>query len=69
MKPKMTICIVTYRRNADLMQSIHHLGKSTFTDFEILIVDNGASPDLRGLLEASCRKAEGALQIHVVQLI
>jgi glycosyltransferase involved in cell wall biosynthesis len=44
---KISVCIVTYRRDDDLMKSLQHLGESSFEDFEILIVDNGASPGLQ----------------------
>jgi glycosyltransferase involved in cell wall biosynthesis len=49
--PKISVCIVTYRRDADLMKSLERLEKSTFQDYEILIVDNGGSHELPGLLE------------------
>jgi glycosyltransferase involved in cell wall biosynthesis len=50
---KISVCIVTFRRDDDLMQSLAHLKKSTFQDFEILIVDNGSSTELPGRLEGS----------------
>jgi glycosyltransferase involved in cell wall biosynthesis len=49
--PKISVCIVTYRRDSDLMNSLAHLEKSTFQAFEILIVDNGGSQELEGMLE------------------
>ena len=48
---KISVCIVTFRRDADLMESLAHLAKSTFRDFEILIVDNDLSKSLPDLLE------------------
>jgi len=51
--PKISVCIVTFRRDDDLMESLAHLEKSTFQDFEILIVDNGSSAELPGRLEGS----------------
>jgi glycosyltransferase involved in cell wall biosynthesis len=51
--PKISLCIVTYRRDDDLMKSLVHLEESTFKDFEILIVDNGGSHELPGRLERS----------------
>lgn len=49
-RPLLSVCIVTYRRDETLMESLGHLLQSTLLPDEILIVDNGRSeklPDLR----------------------
>lgn len=48
--PKITVCIVTYNRDQDLLRSLHHLRESEFKDFEVLVVDNGLSSFLPSLL-------------------
>ncbi len=49
--PYISVCIVTYQRDRDLLISLQHLAKSTYQDYEILIVDNGPSKELPQLLE------------------
>ena len=50
-EPSISICIVTYNRDSDLLTSLSHFDRSEFSDFEILIVDNGNSQALPHLLE------------------
>lgn len=47
---RLSVCIVTYRRDQDLLESLAKLEKSEFREFEILIVDNGPSAELLSLL-------------------
>lgn len=47
----ITVCIVTYMREAVLVRSLSKLGASDFQDFEVLIVDNGLSATLPNLIE------------------
>lgn len=53
MSVEISVCIVTYRRDVDLMASLAELEMSTFRNFEILIVDNGGSPALVELLDGA----------------
>lgn len=46
MKPKISVCIVTFQRNDELLNSLYHFERSEFKEFEVLIVDNGHSTDL-----------------------
>ncbi len=53
-EPKYTsisVCIATFQRDDALLNSLSELSKSSFVDFEILILDNGQSKALPGLLE------------------
>ena len=49
-QPLLSVCIVTYRRDETLMESLGHLLQSTLLPDEILIVDNGRSEKLPELL-------------------
>ena len=51
MSARISVCFVTYRRDADLLHSIAKLLESDFQDFELLVVDNGCSPVLRNMME------------------
>ena len=50
--PQISVCIVTYRRDDVLIHSIKQLLNSSFKNFELLIVDNGASADLEHRLQS-----------------
>ncbi|MEM6910422.1 MAG: glycosyltransferase family 2 protein [Verrucomicrobiota bacterium] len=52
-RPRISICIVTYLRDEDLIKSVARIEESDFCDYEILIVDNAGSNQLRTLLEAA----------------
>ncbi|NJM37802.1 MAG: glycosyltransferase family 2 protein [Akkermansiaceae bacterium] len=49
--PLISVCIVTYQRDRDLLHSLQQLSRSEFQDYEILIVDNGPSTELPQLIQ------------------
>jgi len=53
LQPRISVCIVTYLRDLDLLNSLGQLAKSTFQEYDILIVDNGPSAELPGMLEGA----------------
>lgn len=47
---KITVVIPTFRRPGSLMRAIRSLQEQTYTDFEILIADNAADPEVEQLV-------------------
>lgn len=59
--PRISACIVTYNRDDELIHSLNRLTESSFTDFEILIIDNGDSPELECRIKALSTKQKISL--------
>jgi glycosyltransferase involved in cell wall biosynthesis len=50
-----TICIPTYNRCEKLKRALNSLEHQTFTDFEVLIVDDGSTDGTQAFLDEYCR--------------
>jgi glycosyltransferase involved in cell wall biosynthesis len=50
MNPKVSVIIPTYNRSADVQNAINSVLSQTFTDFEVVVVDDGSSDDTRKVL-------------------
>jgi glycosyltransferase involved in cell wall biosynthesis len=50
MNPKVSVIIPTYNRSADVQNAIKSVLCQTFTDFEVIVVDDGSSDDTRKVL-------------------
>jgi Glycosyl transferase family 2 len=59
----VTVCIPTYNRCAYLHQALESVLAQAFTDFEVLIADNGSSDDTKDLL-AKYAKADPRIKYH-----
>jgi glycosyltransferase involved in cell wall biosynthesis len=53
MNPKVSVIIPTYNRSADVQNAIRSVLCQTFTDFEVIVVDDGSSDDTGKILEAT----------------
>jgi glycosyltransferase involved in cell wall biosynthesis len=49
--PKVSVIIPTYNRSDYLMEAIESVRQQTYTDYEIIVVDDGSTDDTRGLLK------------------
>lgn len=50
--PRISVCLVHYQRPDLLEQALAGLERQTFTDFEVILVDDGSSPEVRERLDA-----------------
>jgi len=50
--PLVSIIIPTYNRASIILTAVASVEQQTFTDYEIIVVDDGGSDDTRGLLES-----------------
>jgi len=53
MNPKVSVIIPTYNRSADVQNAIRSVLCQTFTDFEVIVVDDGSSDETRTVLAES----------------
>ncbi len=52
MNPTVTAIIATFNRAALLSNAIESVLNQTFTDFELLVIDNGSSDNTRSVVES-----------------
>jgi glycosyltransferase involved in cell wall biosynthesis len=50
MSPKVTVIIPTYNRASVLSRAISSVEKQTFTDWELIVVDDGSTDDTKSLI-------------------
>jgi len=50
--PMVSVIIPTYNRATVILNAIASVEQQTFTDYEIIVVDDGGSDGTRGLLES-----------------
>lgn len=50
MNPKVSVIIPTYNRSGEVRNAIQSVLSQTFTDFEVIVVDDGSSDDTREVL-------------------
>jgi GT2 family glycosyltransferase len=53
----LSIILVNYKRAQDTIECVRSLGQSTFTDYDIIIIDNGSSDASVERLNAECLEA------------
>ena len=63
--PKVSVIATTYNQSKDLALYLLSLQKQTFQDFEILIADDGSSPETREVIEAARSRFFGDRINHV----
>ena len=51
MKRKVSVIIPTYNREATLKRAVESVLNQTYTDFELIIVDDGSTDNTRQLVE------------------
>lgn len=56
-KPKISVIIPTYKRPKLLFNILKSLQKQTFTDFEIILIDNAADPKVKKIVNQFNKKA------------
>lgn len=59
-KKRVAVVVVTYNRLQDLKICIDAIGKQTFTDFDIIVVNNGSTDGTKEYLE----KQDNVISIH-----
>lgn len=50
---KLTVCIVTYKREAGLAKLLAELAKQTFTNFDVIITDNAKESNVENVVKNS----------------
>ncbi|WP_276359549.1 glycosyltransferase [Daejeonella sp. H1SJ63] len=54
MSPKVSVIVTTYNRCELLSETIQSIINQTFTDFELIVVDNNSNYDFVGLMQSFC---------------
>ncbi len=49
MRKKVSVIIPTYNREATLKRAVESVLNQTYTDFELIIVDDGSTDNTRGI--------------------
>lgn len=71
--PKVSVCVPTYNRAAYLAQSLESILRQTFTDFELIVVDNASTDEtpaaVAGFADARLRYYRNATNIGQISNI
>ncbi|EAY57462.1 MAG: probable glycosyl transferase, family 2 [Leptospirillum rubarum] len=54
--PEVSVIIPMYREGPLISETIESILSQTFTDYEIILVDNNADPETRGFAEEFVKK-------------
>ncbi|MCA9407841.1 MAG: glycosyltransferase [Candidatus Omnitrophica bacterium] len=62
--PRVSIIIATYNYRKYLQESLESILKQTFTDYEVLVVDDGSTDNTDQLIAQFQKKFQGRLRYH-----
>ncbi len=67
MPPQVSIIVPVYNREQFIVECIHSVAQQSFSDFELIIVDDGSTDDSRSIAESTlkqCGLAGGVISIE-----
>src|SRR2546428_6222062 len=57
-QPRLCVAVINYNGSRDTLECLRSLGRSTYTEFETLVVDNASKDDSVKRIQAECPEVE-----------